>query len=150
PAARRERLAGALLAALVRSGRLAATTRRLVAVRREQLAAMPDAEREALLAAFTAGLAGVAPATAVPLPPPPEPVVALRPDPALAALWDQAGMPCREGEPALAPDPLLVAPLPAASAALRGALPGALLPALDPALCTGCGVCWTCCPEGAW
>ena len=69
----------------------------------------------------------------------------------LAALWDRVGVLYRRGEvDALAAEPLLAAgSLPPASSALASPPARTMLPAFDPAACTGCGVCWTACPEGA-
>lgn len=70
----------------------------------------------------------------------------------LPAFWDRTGILYRHRETAeLAPDPYLaVGAVPPLTAALRdhsGAR--TMLPAFDPAKCTGCGACWTACPDAA-
>lgn len=70
----------------------------------------------------------------------------------LPRFWDQVGILYRHGETAdLAPDPFLAAgTLPPLTASLRDLSPVRhRLPAFDPILCTGCGDCWTACPDGA-
>jgi len=70
-----------------------------------------------------------------------------------ASLHGRAGILYREGaEAELTPDPFLAAgALPPFTAALRSAPPAGVgpLPAFDPAPCTGCGDCWSVCPDGA-
>jgi pyruvate-ferredoxin/flavodoxin oxidoreductase len=70
----------------------------------------------------------------------------------LPHFWDCTGLLYRHGETAeLAPDPALaVAAVPPLTAALRDHSPArALLPLFDPAKCTGCGACWSACPDAA-
>lgn len=162
PALARERWLGGLAATLVRRGALELTARRLRTARAAELAALPEPEIEARLAALEAGFAGVAAsdeAAAAAPPPSPVPPVALasrlaRPagDGELgepAPFWHQTGLPIREGRgDRLWPHPALaVGALPAYSAPLGAR--GAALPRFDPALCTGCGACWSLCPHSA-
>ena len=70
----------------------------------------------------------------------------------LPRFWDQVGALFAEGgEAELSPDPYLAAgTVPPLTSAFRDA--GAAsenLPALDARSCTGCGACWTACPDGA-
>jgi ferredoxin len=140
-----ERLLGGALGALCRDGRVAATPRRLTALRGEALGAASIADREERLAAFAAGLAEPAAAASAP----PAPTAA--PPAAGGELWDQVAVLCAEGaSDRVTADPLLVGPLPAASAALRDAgRARSLLPLLRPETCTACGACWAACPQGA-
>ncbi len=167
PVLRRERLLGALFSVLRNMGKVNVQPRRLFAAHREMLSGV-DAEARA--AAFEAGFTQAGPWT----PPDPgslaprsaegaadggavPPALRRRSFPgehpgALPRFWDQIGVFYRRGEAGeLVPDPLLAtATIPAATAALRGASPERTeLPEFDPAACTGCGACWTSCPDGA-
>ncbi|KOR30311.1 hypothetical protein TI04_06355 [Achromatium sp. WMS2] len=71
----------------------------------------------------------------------------------LPRFWDQVGVLYARGHTAeLIPDPYLgLATIPARSSALRDISHTRVrLPVLDPTLCTGCGACWSVCPDGAW
>lgn len=70
----------------------------------------------------------------------------------LPRFWDRVGVLYRDGrEGALTPDPALaIGTVPPLSAVLRDLTAASdLLPEFDPGPCTGCGACWTVCPEGA-
>ncbi len=70
----------------------------------------------------------------------------------LPAFWDRAGVLYRSGETAgLWPEPFLAAgAMPPSTSTLRDLSPSrTVLPAFDPHLCTGCGACWTACPDSA-
>ena len=70
----------------------------------------------------------------------------------LPRFWDQVGVLYRRGEEArLTPDPYLATgAVPALAGSLRQVERGrTVLPAFEPALCTGCGACWSACPDGA-
>ncbi|HMB70924.1 MAG TPA: 4Fe-4S binding protein, partial [bacterium] len=72
----------------------------------------------------------------------------------LSRFWDQIGQHWRVDDTRrLVPDPhLAVGAIPPRSSALPITADGTAAverPKLDPALCTGCGMCWTLCPHGA-
>lgn len=70
----------------------------------------------------------------------------------LPRFWDQVGVLYGDDESAhLAPQPALTAPtLPPLSSMLSlGQASAVLPPDFDASLCTGCGACWTACPDGA-
>ncbi len=70
----------------------------------------------------------------------------------LPRFWDQVGVLYRRGDEArLTPDPYLATgAVPALAGSLRQVDRGrSVLPAFEPALCTGCGECWSACPDGA-
>ncbi len=72
----------------------------------------------------------------------------------LAGFWDRVGVLYGDHRSDdLVPDPFLasgtVPPMTAALSALASRQGEAMLPAFDPAPCTGCGDCWTACPDGA-
>lgn len=70
----------------------------------------------------------------------------------LARFWDQVGVLVRRGETdSLVPDPYLGAGiLPPLSSAFRDLSPARdMFPAFDSARCTGCGDCWSACPDSA-
>lgn len=169
PVLRRERLLGGLFSVLCSEGKINVTSRRLFAAYREMLT---GADAEARAAAFEAGFhetgswtppaaggpAAGGPAAAGPMVDGAVPAALRRLSvsgehpAALPRFWDQVGVLYRRGETGeLLPEPLLAtATIPAGTAAL-GSLPPARheLPDFDPAACTGCGACWTSCPDGA-
>ena len=70
----------------------------------------------------------------------------------LPGFWDRTGVLYRDGEAAgLWPEPFLATrTMPPCSSALRDLSPArTVLPAFDPELCTGCGACWSACPDSA-
>lgn len=73
----------------------------------------------------------------------------------LPRFWDQVAVPVQDGSgdgtTALLPDPhLATGALPPRTASLATtAGRREMLPAFHPAACTGCGDCWTVCPDGA-
>jgi len=159
---------GALFAALRAEGRIEVRERKLLAALGELDGTEGSASAERRTARFQTGLDRVHAVTAGDLSlrrRPPE-----EPDPVPAAVrrlaggrtaetmdslprfWDQVGVLYRRGEEGrLTPDPYLASgAVPALSGSLRRAERGrTLMPAFSPALCTGCGDCWTACPDGA-
>ncbi len=160
-----EYLLGALCGVLLDAGRLQQRERRLSALREALLANTPEPERGQRLAAFQAGLKSPEhlsdpPAAAARVwrrsdGAPPSVRRLAHGDQAYDSLprfWDQVGSLYRDGAAAeLGPDPYLalgtVPPLASElhdlSAARRS------LPRFDPAVCTGCGDCWSRCPDAA-
>jgi pyruvate-ferredoxin/flavodoxin oxidoreductase len=159
-------LLGGLCAALVNHGLLEISPRRWTSAR-EALLKQAVAAVQPPLEAFKSGLAAV-----IKLDPSAyasdQPAPAAEPDAAPAALrqfgpsddgydslprfWDQVGVLHRHGATAeLAPDPYLaLGAMPPLSAGLRDLSPlRTRMPAFDPALCTGCGACWSVCPDAA-
>ncbi len=70
----------------------------------------------------------------------------------LPRFWDQIGVLVRDGEVgALTADPYLsTGTMPSLSSTFSDASDSrAMLPVFDPVLCTGCGRCWTRCPDSA-
>ena len=68
----------------------------------------------------------------------------------LPRFWGELLQPLEAGALDRVPDPLRAGgAVPAGASALVAEAAGAQLPALDPAACSGCGRCWTACPEGA-
>ncbi len=70
----------------------------------------------------------------------------------LARFWNHTGVLYGEGAADLAPDPYLaVGAVPPLSAGFRDrSRAGLPWPSLDPQACTGCGACWSLCPEGSF
>ena len=151
-----ESLLGGLFAALHRAGFLAVKARRISSARADLL----DEDDDARVAAFEAGLKGLAEIDAatvagethsdtVPLA-----VRELgRSDDHVASLprfWDQTGVLYRDGEAdRLTADPYLATgTMPPLSATFNSTAPAAL-PGFDSVKCTGCGLCWTRCPDSA-
>ncbi len=158
-----ETLLGGLFGVLIESGLLDARIRRLISVRESMLEGVDDARREALMAAFRAGIEQVAaveedsavidkawegdvPATVRHLG---------RDDDHYASLprfWDQLGVPYREGksERLTAGPYLATGTMPPLSSTFSDfSHSRQTLPVLEPSLCTGCGNCWTHCPDSA-
>jgi ferredoxin/pyruvate/2-oxoacid:ferredoxin oxidoreductase alpha subunit len=81
----------------------------------------------------------------------PAPAVAESTHDDLTRCWDLVAAAAVTGAVAeLAPDPYLTAgSAPAFSSLLRGNQPSPQLPKLDAAKCTGCGACWSACPDAA-
>jgi len=68
----------------------------------------------------------------------------------LPRFWGELLQPLEAGALDRVPDPLRAGgAVPAGASALAAQAAGAQLPALDPAACSGCGRCWSACPEGA-
>ena len=163
-----ESLLGGLFGVLKSTGFIKQKTRRIMAARRDMLEDIDEGRREELLAAFQSGLEQVAEVSAVDLAPgsaaaasrwdgeAPAAVQHLdRNDNHYASLprfWDQTGVLYRDGMPdRLTADPYLATGTmpPLSSTFSDTSDAGCSLPEFDPALCTGCGLCWTSCPDSA-
>lgn len=163
---------GSLLGALRAEGRVDFKDRKLLDARRELLAGTEsdDSRRESRVAHLQTGLDRVHRLTAGDLkirrrpPEEPDPVpsavrrlagargAASETVESLPRFWDQVGVLYRRGqEDRLTPDPYIASgAVPQLSGSLRRVERGrTVLPAFDPAACTGCGACWTACPDGA-
>lgn len=113
--------------------------------------ALRDALRRAYPESARLGLRGGDGGAPVPQAAAPPPVVrrlgrGTAPIADLPGFWDRV-----RGVHAPAPDPFLATgAMPPISSALRDLSPArTVLPAFDPALCTGCGACWSACPDSA-
>ncbi|HSR50802.1 MAG TPA: 4Fe-4S binding protein [Acidobacteriota bacterium] len=68
----------------------------------------------------------------------------------LATFWGDVAQPLREGAYEGFPDPLFtLGSVPSSSAALAPPVEADILPLLDADRCSGCGHCWTICPDSA-
>jgi len=150
-----ERILGTLAGVLSLEGRSEVSLRKLLQARRAMLADAGDVE--ARLDALQAGFERVARISAADLGDA-RPAAEAGPPPAVrrlgrctAPLADLPGFWDRVGGGALAPDPFLATgTVPPLSSALRDLSPArGVLPAFDPAPCTGCGGCWSACPDAA-
>lgn len=154
-------LLGAVVSLL--AARAGMERRALVAARRRLLEARDDAAVEEHLSAFEVGWDGlrkvedidteaVATGVAAPTTLPLADAADAAPVASLARFWDQVGILATEsGDEELGADPCLVAgSVPALADGLRDvSAERRVLPRFDPALCTGCGACWSLCPHGA-
>ncbi|MBT8081367.1 MAG: pyruvate ferredoxin oxidoreductase [Gammaproteobacteria bacterium] len=159
-----ELLLGGLFAALLHGGLLEQKSRRIVGARRKLLEPGDAERRDDMLAAFEKGLEALEETGGPKIPsrppyedtPAPAAVRALgRSDDHVASLprfWDQTGILYRDGETdRLTADPYFATgSMPPLSATFGdNHEQRAWLPAFDPAACTGCGKCWTRCPDSA-
>jgi pyruvate-ferredoxin/flavodoxin oxidoreductase len=160
-----ESLLGGLIGVLLNTGLLDQKTRRVIAARKSLLEDVNSGRSDAMIAAFQAGLEqlaeidsathearvkdhwdGEAPATVRHLG---------RDDDSYASLprfWDQTGVLYRDDQAdRLTADPFLATgTMPPLSATFNDTSDRrSKLPAFDPTLCTGCGKCWTHCPDSA-
>jgi pyruvate-ferredoxin/flavodoxin oxidoreductase len=160
-----EELLGGLVGLLQQRG-AEVPTRRVRSAREEALDFLDEASRAACMAAFDAGVEAVRRVDPHALSVPEAPAAEERSAPlavrhlattadtldSLPRFWDQVGVLYRGGETEeLAPDPYLAVPaVPPLSATFRDfSAARKTLPVLDPLACTGCGDCWTACPDGA-
>jgi len=163
---------GAVCGLLLDQGWVGLGPRRLISMRDAQLAdadlpQTEDPDREARIRQFQAGLEGIRQIDFRELPvsesasrPEQEAPASVRrfgtSDDAYDSLprfWDQVGVLYRDGAASqLAPDPYMaIGAIPPLLSVFRDMSPlRTSLPHLDPDLCTGCGRCWSQCPEGAW
>ncbi|MGI9236797.1 MAG: 4Fe-4S binding protein [Woeseiaceae bacterium] len=163
-----ELLLGGLFGVLIGAELLDAKPRRVIAARRSMLEGIGDGRREQLIAAFQSGLEQVAELDSVEaealLPGTPDrwdgvvPAAVRhleRDDDHFASLprfWDQLGVLHRDGQSdRLTAGPYLATgTMPPLSSTFNDLSVKRLsLPEFDPALCTGCGLCWTHCPDSA-
>ena len=162
-----EPLLGALSGILLAKGWLDLTARRLQSARETQLRNAGGADAQARAAAFAAGLEHVRAVNYAQLPDSPETGVGIDDQaPAvvrklgqlddgydsLPRFWDQVGVLYRhDAKDELTPDPYMaLGAVPPLASAFRDLSPlRRVMPALEPSRCTGCGDCWTLCPDGA-
>ena len=163
-----ESLLGALFGVLKSTGRIEQNTRRIIAARRNLLEELDDRQRDALMASFQAGFENVvkvdhdeavAIATVRSKQWEGETPVAVshmgRDDDHYASLprfWDQLGVLHRDGmSDRMTAGPYLASGTmpPLSSTFSDHSNARRMLPEFDPALCTGCGKCWTHCPDSA-
>ncbi len=163
-----ESLLGGLFGVLQGAGLIQHKTRRIVNARRSMLEDIGESRHEQLIAAFQSGLeqvveidSGAAEDVSAGTPDrwegeAPEAVRHLgRDDDHYASLprfWDQTGVLYRDGmSDRLTADPFLATgTMPPLSSTFRDLSDTRRsLPAFDPTLCTGCGLCWTHCPDSA-
>jgi pyruvate-ferredoxin/flavodoxin oxidoreductase len=160
-------LLGGLLGTLLNTGFLDLKVRRIINNYEDSLQHLPETERTTRLEYFKAGLETVQQvhyqtlevSASEPTQWHDEAPLAVRhlghskaTYDSLPRFWDQVGVLYRNGETAeMTPDPYLaLGTIPPLSSTFRD-LSGAreMLPAFDPNACTGCGKCWTRCPDSA-
>lgn len=167
-----ERLLGGTLAVLAQEGWLALPRQRIVQLRQVVLQPLPSAEREQRLIAFSRGFEDtialdyevfshvpLASSRAAEAAEDDEAPLAVRhlargPDgyASLPRFWDQVGALYRHGDAEeLSPDPYLATGVvPSLTATFRSLSDSReWFPVFDPSRCTGCGQCWTRCPDSA-
>ena len=161
-----EVLLGGLFGVLHASGLIDHKPRRIIAARRGLLETVPAGQRDRMLAAFQSGLEGVAAtdeastdtsldATSWEGDVPAAVRHLARDDDHFASLprfWDQTGVLYRDGKSdRLTADPFLATgTMPPLSSTFHDTSAArSRLPVFDPSLCTGCGKCWTHCPDSA-
>jgi pyruvate-ferredoxin/flavodoxin oxidoreductase len=158
-------LLGMLFGVLLVEGRLEIKHRRLHTAYEERLSQLAEAERHARLEAFRTALEGVTLLDSSTLSVTPHPQVSdqvpmvvrhlgqteERYD-SLPRFWDQVGVLYRDGETeSLTADPYMAtAAIPPLSATFRvHSNSRTLLPKFTAENCTGCGKCWSSCPDSA-
>jgi pyruvate-ferredoxin/flavodoxin oxidoreductase len=166
---RQETLLGALLGGMIDARLTDVKARQVLAARRRMLEGLDDDHTEALLAALQQGLDGggaddAASADSVAAADQPLNIERRTPDAvrhlardddhyaSLPRFWDQLGSVFRDGHADdLTPDPYFATgTMPPLSSTFRDLSPmRRMLPVFDPTLCTGCGNCWTVCPDSA-
>ena len=166
---RQETLLGALLGGMIDARLIDVKARQVLAARRQMLEGLDDDRTEALLAALQQGLDGgsaddASSADSVATADQPLDIERRTPDAvrhlardddhyaSLPRFWDQLGSVFRDGNAdGLTPDPYFATgTMPPLSSTFRDLSPmRRMLPVFDPTLCTGCGDCWTVCPDSA-
>jgi len=161
-----ETLLGGLFGVLVNAGLLNHKSRRIIAARKSLLEGVNAILSDDIMAAFQAGLGqlveiedGEADDTGEPERWEGEAPAAVRHlgrnDDNFASLprfWDQTGVLYRDGQAdRLTADPFLATgTMPPLSSTFNDtSVKRSKMPTFDPALCTGCGKCWTHCPDSA-
>lgn len=161
-----ELLLGGLFGVLIDAGLIESRSRRVVAARRDLLDGLDKVRREKMTDAFQSGLEQVVavdgnqsePGTASIRHDDEAPAAVRhlgRSDDHYASLprfWDQLGVLYRVGQSdRLTADPYLATgTMPPLSSTFNDlSNTRRMLPAFDPTLCTGCGLCWTLCPDSA-
>ncbi|MDP6674816.1 MAG: 4Fe-4S binding protein, partial [Gammaproteobacteria bacterium] len=161
-------LLGSLFGSLVTAGLLEQKARRIFSARQEALNDLPPQQRGMLMNAFQAGFEQVRSIDCADFTPASSADSARRDVEAPAAVkrlvqaddhyaslprfWDQVGVLHRDGEmESLTPDPYLATGTmpPLSSTFGDTSRSRSMLPVFDPTLCTGCGQCWTQCPDSA-
>ncbi|MDH3619567.1 MAG: 4Fe-4S binding protein [Gammaproteobacteria bacterium] len=159
-----ERLLGGLFGSLISARIIAHKPRRVISARKSLLGGVDASRRDDMLDAFQSGLEQVIEAGAASEQGRqdnwegqiPAAVRHLgREDDSFASLprfWDQAGVLYRDGQDdRLTADPFFATgTMPPLSSTFNDTSRSrTTMPAFDPALCTGCGKCWTNCPDSA-
>ena len=163
-----ESLLGGLFGVLISAGLIEAKTRRVIAARQRMLEGIDESRREERMAAFQSGLEQVFEVDSGEAPPDATIALNRREDEAPAAVrhlgrnddhyaslprfWDQLGVLYRDGmSDRLTAGPYLATgTMPPLSSTFNDCSESRrMLPVFDPTLCTGCGLCWTHCPDSA-
>ncbi len=160
-------LLGGLFAALQKQTLIDQTLRRIQATLEKSLEGLSDAEQTALTSTFEAGFEALRQVETSQFSHPvgssgnwsddaPLAIQHLgtsdRTIGSLPRFWDQVGILHRDGSSdTLTADPFLsTGAIPPLSATFRDlSEPGSAIPAFSPEACTGCGDCWTACPDSA-
>ncbi len=159
-----EPLLGGLMGLM--AARLGVKAKKITSTREEMLAHLSDADRNARLTAFESGLETLQEITRSQTKEPAQPATPDQDVPiavrvlgtsestvdSLPRFWDQVGVLYRNNETDdLTADPYQASGIipPLTSTFRDFSSSRTMLPDLDPGLCTGCGACWTWCPDGA-
>lgn len=160
-----EKLLGGLFAALIKAGLLDHKSRRIIAARKDLLEGVDTDRSDDIMEAFQSGLDqlvefdgddgdGGAPARWQGEAPDAVRHLARNDDnfASLPRFWDQTGVLYRDGQAdRLTADPFLATGTmpPLTSTFNDTSKTRGKMPTFDPTLCTGCGKCWTQCPDSA-
>ncbi len=162
----REHLLGALFKALLDAEAVDVKARRLIPAREEVLENLATEVSSPLLASFQTGMAAVRKIDYAKLSEPAQPATTADSTPiavrqlksknechdSLPRFWDQVGVLYRNGEArSQIADPYITAgTVPPLTSTFRDLSDTRrMLPAFDPTDCTGCGKCWSSCPDSA-